>query len=305
MFLVVGIVIAFVGLIPTTSATTKNSADIRYASSIQIDEVINHLNALENIATSTNGNRAIRTVGFNRTLDYITDYLSSNTNLQVTKTFFNMRNFQLLRDPTLSSTINGVPRVHTYSTNLAVAEFYQVQYTTSANFASDVLVTAIPNLGCSDTDWLAARPPPAGFVAVVKRGDCTFETKARFASKYKVAALLIYNDGTSSGNMQPILANIGQNNDVPALFLSYNLGQSLVTAANDPTQIASVRLTIVTDTALNPVGNICADTPTGDPTQTIVIGSHSDSVTAGPGINDNGSGSAANLALAATLSRLL
>ena len=37
-----------------------------------------------------------------------------------------------------------------------------------------------------------------------------------------------------------------------------------------------------------PVGNICADTPTGDITQTIVIGSHSDSVPAGPGINDNG-----------------
>jgi len=53
-----------------------------------------------------------------------------------------------------------------------------------------------------------------------------------------------------------------------------------------------------------PVENICADTPTGDVTQTIVIGSHSDSVPAGPGINDNGSGSAANLALAIALARL-
>ncbi|CAF4940826.1 unnamed protein product, partial [Rotaria magnacalcarata] len=41
-----------------------------------------------------------------------------------------------------------------------------------------------------------------------------------------------------------------------------------------------------------------------DPTQTIVIGSHSDSVAEGAGINDNGSGSAANLALAVTLARL-
>ena len=30
-----------------------------------------------------------------------------------------------------------------------------------------------------------------------------------------------------------------------------------------------------------------ADTPTGDPTQMILIDSHSDSVAAGPGINDN------------------
>jgi Zn-dependent M28 family amino/carboxypeptidase len=75
---------------------------------------------------------------------------------------------------------------------------------------------------------------------------------------------------------------------VPTLFLSYTLGQSLVDAANDPTHTASVRLDISADAVLDPIGNICADTLTGDPTQTIVIGSHSDSVTAGPGINDNG-----------------
>ena len=32
-----------------------------------------------------------------------------------------------------------------------------------------------------------------------------------------------------------------------------------------------------------PVDNICADTTDGDITQTIVVGSHSDSVAAGPG----------------------
>ena len=36
--------------------------------------------------------------------------------------------------------------------------------------------------------------------------------------------------------------------------------------------------------------NILADTLTGDPSNTIVVGSHLDSVPAGPGINDNGSG---------------
>lgn len=295
IFLLIGIVLACVGLIPTTIGMTvnkdeisKQSANVRYASSVQIDEVMAHLTALENIATATNGNRAVRTLGFNGTLDYITSYLSSNTNFLVKKTFFNMRNFQLLRNPTLSSIINGATKVHTYSTNLAVAEFYQIQFSTSADFTSNVRLTVIPNLGCSDADWLAASPAPGGIVALVKRGECSFEIKATLASKYKVAALLIYNDGTSSSNMQPILANIGQNNDVPALFLSYNLGQSLATAANDPAQVVSVRLSILTDTAMNPVGNICADTLTGDPTQTIVIGSHSDSVTAGPGINDNG-----------------
>ncbi|GLZ29742.1 aminopeptidase [Lentzea sp. NBRC 105346] len=44
--------------------------------------------------------------------------------------------------------------------------------------------------------------------------------------------------------------------------------------------------------------NLIADWPGGDPNQVVMIGSHLDSVTAGPGINDNGSGSASNLEVA-------
>ncbi|CAF4537605.1 unnamed protein product, partial [Rotaria sp. Silwood2] len=69
----------------------------------------------------------------------------------------------------------------------------------SVDISSNVLLTVIPNLGCSDDDWLSVRPSPAGIVAPVKRGDCTVESKARLASKYNVAALLIYNDGTTWG----------------------------------------------------------------------------------------------------------
>jgi aminopeptidase S len=48
--------------------------------------------------------------------------------------------------------------------------------------------------------------------------------------------------------------------------------------------------------------NIIADWPGGDEAQTIMLGGHLDSVDAGPGINDNGSGSAALLETALTLS---
>src|SRR4051794_38436788 len=41
--------------------------------------------------------------------------------------------------------------------------------------------------------------------------------------------------------------------------------------------------------------NLIADWPGGNTGDTLMIGAHLDSVTAGPGINDNGSGSAANL----------
>ncbi|MFD0370586.1 M28 family metallopeptidase [Streptomyces sp. NPDC127114] len=49
--------------------------------------------------------------------------------------------------------------------------------------------------------------------------------------------------------------------------------------------------------------NLIADWPGGDPNQVIMSGSHLDSVTSGPGINDNGSGSAAILETALAVSR--
>ncbi|GID29978.1 M28 family metallopeptidase [Paractinoplanes brasiliensis] len=49
--------------------------------------------------------------------------------------------------------------------------------------------------------------------------------------------------------------------------------------------------------------NLIADWPGGDTSDTLMIGAHLDSVTAGPGINDNGSGSMANLEVALAVAR--
>jgi Zn-dependent M28 family amino/carboxypeptidase len=44
--------------------------------------------------------------------------------------------------------------------------------------------------------------------------------------------------------------------------------------------------------------NVIADSPCGDPNRTVVVSAHNDSVGAGPGINDDGSGTAMDLELA-------
>ncbi|GAB3154543.1 M28 family peptidase [Amycolatopsis sp. NPDC004378] len=49
--------------------------------------------------------------------------------------------------------------------------------------------------------------------------------------------------------------------------------------------------------------NLIAEWPQGDASQVIMLGAHLDSVSAGPGINDNGSGSASILEVALTLAR--
>jgi Zn-dependent M28 family amino/carboxypeptidase len=50
--------------------------------------------------------------------------------------------------------------------------------------------------------------------------------------------------------------------------------------------------------------NVIADTPTGRSDRIVVVGAHLDSVAAGPGINDNGSGSAMNLEIALKMAEL-
>ena len=273
----------------TNSKALQQLSGSVLADSIHVEEVMSYLNELQRIATDNSGTRAINTPGFNATLDYITNYLTANTNYKVTMDFFFVRDFALASDPILVSSINGATRNYTYSNDLPKAEFSYVKYSTPVSFMNYVELTVVPNVGCSDEDWQNAHPPAEGRVALVKRGTCAFREKGALSAKYNVAALLLYNDGATPDRMAPIVINLGQDNAIPALFLSFTTGQRLVNAAQDTSTKAAVRLVINTkDLPDFPVGNICADTPTGDVTQTIVIGSHSDSVPSGPGINDNG-----------------
>ena len=50
--------------------------------------------------------------------------------------------------------------------------------------------------------------------------------------------------------------------------------------------------------------DIIAETPGGDPTRVLQVGAHIDGVAAGPGINDDGSGTAMNLAIANQILKL-
>ncbi|CAF0952153.1 unnamed protein product [Didymodactylos carnosus] len=122
--------------------------------------------------------------------------------------------------------------------------------------------------------------------------------KSLLPANYGVAGLLIYNEDATADRNPPILANVHEDATYPALFLSYQAETTLVNAAQNLTMNTTVRIRISTEKVAAPIGNICAHTVTDDAIETIIIGSHSDGVSAGPGINDNGSGSATNPVLA-------
>ncbi|MET8382824.1 M28 family metallopeptidase [Streptosporangium canum] len=83
----------------------------------------------------------------------------------------------------------------------------------------------------------------------------------------------------------------------PGYLASANYVKGLLDAAGFTTTLQSFTYSGATGY------NVIADWPGGDPNDILMVGAHLDSVTAGPGINDNGSGSAAILETALEVSR--
>src|SRR5207253_4111481 len=89
---------------------------------------------------------------------------------------------------------------------------------------------------------------------------------------------------------------------IPVVGIPYQLGRALDTARADG---GTVRLAVDAVTGKRPTRNVLADTAASGTGPLIIAGAHLDSVPEGPGINDNGSGSAAVLEAALQLAKEL
>ena len=155
---------------------------------------------------------------------------------------------------------------------------------------ADVVNTG--NLGCEESDYSGV----SGKIALVQRGTCDFGAKATAAGKAGAAGLLVYNneDGELNGTLGGILDGA-----VPSGGISKADGEALIKLIGEGT--VSLNLILVELQENRTSANVCAETKTGNKKNVVMLGAHTDSVVAGPGINDNGSGSAGLL----EVSRLL
>jgi Zn-dependent M28 family amino/carboxypeptidase len=110
------------------------------------------------------------------------------------------------------------------------------------------------------------------------------------------AGVVVYNDfdrqdaflGTLGG---PVVG-------IPVVGSSYTVGRELIDKS------ATVYLFVDSQVTNVQTSNIIAETPGGRDDRVVVVGAHLDSVAAGPGINDNGSGSAMILEIALKMAEL-
>ena len=154
--------------------------------------------------------------------------------------------------------------------------------------------------GCAAEDYPAA---VAGAVALVQRGTCPFVQKWEVAQDAGAVAVIIFNEGDTAARQNALFIDnqlVGAT--APAVISSFALGQELYNAfqaGQNPTVDLQTFGTF-TDRFFN---QVIAETPKGDPDNVVVVGAHLDSVPAGPGINDDGSGTALLLTMAQRLAR--
>lgn len=158
----------------------------------------------------------------------------------------------------------------------------------------------IPNLGCSDADFKALEIGEDS-IALIERGECPFGLKSELAGKHGFKAVVIYdNDPHSKKGVSGTLEK-PKKHTVSTIGVSYADGQKLVASIEKDHDFA---LVFSMDSYVKRIKtkNIIADTKHGDPDNIVALGAHSDSVANGPGINDDGSGTASLLTVAKHLS---
>ena len=157
--------------------------------------------------------------------------------------------------------------------------------------------------GCSATDFADFTE---GSIALIQRGTCPFRQKAENAQEAGAVGVVIFNEGNedpSDDRLGPISGTLDPPRlDIPVIGTSFAVGQQLYGLLQQGEVVVHLKVdaTIVRRSGKN----VIADLPGGRTDRSVVVGAHLDSVEEGPGINDNGSGSATILEIALQMSRL-
>lgn len=150
--------------------------------------------------------------------------------------------------------------------------------------------------GCSAEDYPA---DVKGKIAFISRGTCSFGDKSAQAGKAGAIAAVIYNN--EKGELSGTLGNPDDNHVATFGIPLVDAEPILKKLDNDETVDAIAYISSWVNTSITK--NIVIQTAEGDPNNCVALGAHSDSVEAGPGINDDGSGTLSLLEVAKQLSK--
>ncbi len=284
----------------TPSAAQTNSAALRDA--VTVAAIRAHQQELQKIADANGGTRVSGHPGYEASVRYV-DQKLRDAGYQVVVQTFQFPVFEE-KSPSEMARLSPGSRAYVHGT-----DFLTLRYSGSGMVEGVVVPTrdiVIPptstpssTSGCEPVDFPAAPAEPA--VALVQRGTCSYETKVTNAAAAGYDAVIVFNEG-QEGRREAISGTLGAPVGLPVVFASFAVGEELHGLA----QRGAVRARVRTDTTSESreTANVIAETHEGSADRVVIVGAHLDSVLEGPGINDNGSGTATILEIALQVKRL-
>jgi len=260
-----------------------------------------HLEALQEIASANGGNRAAGTPGYDRSAEYVAERLKEAGYI-VRFEEFEFPFFEERAPPVLvMSRPDGSQEPAPASAVRTLADSGSSDVTARLREVNLQLGAAPPAASASGCETGDFRDFERGAVALIRRGTCQFQTKVENAVAAGAVGVVIMNEGTD-GRTDVFSGRLNKPVAIPVVGVSYAFGSVLgMVAQADGT--ATVHLAVNAVAGKRPSRNVVAETSIGSDGPWIVVGAHLDSVPEGPGINDNGSGSAAVLEAALRLAQ--
>ena len=275
---------------------SSSSASAELRSAVTVAGLMEHERRFQAIADEHGGNRAAGTPGYDASAEYVARELR-RAGYEVTVKSFELPVFEEVEAARLE---RKGPAASEYARG---EDFVLMEYSGGGEATAWVRpVDAGPGAsdsGCETEDFAGF---PEGDIALLRRGACTFERKAGNAEVAGAAAAVIFDDGGPGRNGVVRGTLGGPGVGIPVFGASYEVGEAFLAAARKGG--VEVYLSARTVSRDRETSNVIAESPWGEEGRTVMIGAHLDSVPEGPGINDNGSGSATVLEIALQMSRL-
>jgi Zn-dependent M28 family amino/carboxypeptidase len=306
----------------TSAAAAKppdvDSSELRAA--VTVDGIVEHQRALQRIADANGGTRTTRTPephtitpGYAASVEYVRSTMQ-NAGWNVSITQFDMPDWHENAPPVFQQL---TPTAKTYiagtaaDDNSAAVDYITFEFSPTKDVASAPVVPTndivIPSpaansntSGCEEKDF---PPSTSGAVSLIQRGTCAFTQKLANAQKAGAVGIILFNEGDSAGRMNAGFRSGPTDLAIPAVFSSFAVGNELYQAFQAG-QNPTVHLQTNGEQVEHLYPQVIAETKRGNPNKVVLAGAHLDSVPAGPGINDDGSGTAWQLELGEQISKL-
>lgn len=270
---------------PEACDTRVNNNHQKLLECVTLEGVREHQAAFQAIADANGGIRAAGTPGYDASVEYVVERMTA-AGYKVTLHEFPFT----FVPPALLQQLTPVNA--TYETG----SFTGTGYGDVTGNVIPVDINLVPprasTSGCEAADFAGLDFSGPADIALIQRGTCTFADKALNAQAAGAEAVIIFNQGNTPEREGLILGTLAPSTaNIPVVGASFADGVAL----SQPGTTARVKVDLPQEIVQY---NVIAESKGGNPNNVVMAGAHLDSVLQGPGINDNGSGSAVLLEVA-------